>query len=694
MAPLPPMTVCEKILFSHSIGLDSPTFVPGQVLCLAPDWMLASEASWSHMDKIYTRYGRPGLRRKDRFWLAPDHLVDPRVNHLPKPKAMIEACERIAEELEMGDNFNPPNTTIVHTEFYRSRSQPGMLIFGSDSHTGSSGCVGSLAIGMGVTDVFIQLITGETYLKLPEIVQIELVGKPRFGITGKDVILGVLGLIKRNTACYGRLVEFTGQGLLHLSCDARFAMANMVTELGGIGACVVPDAITKAYIEARKDPRHKNDAIYYTPDEGAQYADSYTIDISEVETLIALYPSPDNVFPIAKVEPFALDGVFIGACTTTEEELILAALVLEQGLKQGLRPVDESKKLRRVTPGSLAILQRLKKLGLTDVYEEAGFVVGAPGCSYCVGLGADQAGKGEVWLSSQNRNFRDRMGPGSIANITSAAAVAASSFSMIVTNPQFLLSKIDKARYASMRAYPTTNPADLPAPAFSQPEPLVEEDGMQLDAITTSFTTKPTAAIPRRITSRVQRFGDNIDTDAIIPADHCFPTDPAELGKGCFVYYKPSFYDLVHSGASVIVAGEAFGSGSSREQAPRSIKAAGVQAIIARSFAFIYGRNQANCGILGICMNDDAFYEAAREGADIEIELEARIIRCNGVSFSFFLDPVEEQLLAAGGLLSVYEQYGPRLFRELQQRAFKAEQYQGKVNVDALSHPSTNAVEW
>jgi homoaconitate hydratase len=116
------------------------------------------------------------------------------------------------------------------------------------------------------------------------------------------------------------------------------------------------------------------------------------------------------VKPITEVEPFQLDGVFIGACTTTEEELILAGLVLEEGLKQGLKPVTHG--LRRVTPGSKPIVERLRALGLLDIYERAGFVIGAPGCSYCVGLGADQAGKGEVWLSSQNRNFKDRMGPG------------------------------------------------------------------------------------------------------------------------------------------------------------------------------------------------------------------------------------------------------------------------------------------
>lgn len=127
---------------------------------------------------------------------------------------------------------------------------------------------------------------------------------------------------------------------------------------------------------------------------------------------MALYPSPDDVVPVSNpaIAGKVLDGCFIGACTTAEEDLIIGAMVLEIGLKNGIVPVKKGK--RRVVPGSLPILHRLKELGFVDVYEKAGFTVGVPGCSYCVGMGADRAGEGEVWLSSQNRNFENRMGKG------------------------------------------------------------------------------------------------------------------------------------------------------------------------------------------------------------------------------------------------------------------------------------------
>lgn len=408
----PGLNACQKILIQHAIGLPSnPGYIlPDKVLLLKPSWLLCSEAAWNSMEGSYNSLGRPSFHRPDRFWLAPDHIVDPRVNDRPREKSIIEKCERVAKEMDLGDNYNPPNTTIMHTDFYRKRCQPGMLVIGADSHTGSAGSLGALAIGMGITDVMMQIVTGETFLKMPEVICIRFVGRPPQGLGGKDVILGVLGQLKRNTVAAERLVEFVGDGLKYLSSDARFAICNMVTEFGGIGALVVPDAVTANFVARRPGTRHKSDGIYFRPDSNAEYAGQYEIDLSKIEHYVALYPSPDNVVPVSQAELPVLQGCFIGACTTTEEDLMLGGLVLREGLNMCMKPI--AKGLRRVTPGSIGIVEKLSKLGLIEVYEDAGFVVGAPGCSYCVGMGIDKAGKGEVWLSSQNRNYRDRMGPG------------------------------------------------------------------------------------------------------------------------------------------------------------------------------------------------------------------------------------------------------------------------------------------
>ncbi|KAJ2751557.1 hypothetical protein IWQ56_006864, partial [Coemansia nantahalensis] len=346
---------------------------------------------------------------------------------------------------------------------------PGQLVIGADSHTCSAGAVGALSIGMGAADVVMPLVTGETWLQVPETVEIRFVNEPPFGIGGKDIILDVLRQLKRNTVAFERAVEYTGPGLKHMSCDARFACANMATEFGGIAGVFEADEITAAYVAKRKSPEYKKHSLYFRADPDAHYAESHIIDLSRVDSLVALHPSPDNVVDVDDVH-LDLDGCFIGACTTAEEDLILAALVLEAGLNKGLTPVAGGN--RRVTPGSVPILAKLRRLGLVDVYKRAGFQVGAPGCSYCLGIAADVAGDGEVWLSSQNRNFKNRMGPGSIANLASAATVAASSFSMKTTNPRELLDLIDRDRYRKMLDVWMDKGSSI---AVTEPNPRLEE---------------------------------------------------------------------------------------------------------------------------------------------------------------------------------------------------------------------------
>ncbi|KAL9124746.1 MAG: hypothetical protein Q9217_005956 [Psora testacea] len=253
------------------------------------------------------------------------------------------------------------------------------------------------------------LATGETWFKVPESINIRLVNRPAWFIRGKDIILYILKELKRNTVAADRIVEFSGPGTEYLSCDARFAISNMCTELGGITGIFAPDKVTHAYINQRLLKSNKINSIYFRADENAQYASVSEIDLAKVESFIALYPSPDNVVPLSEKLGMRFDGCFIGACTTTEEELILAALVLQVGLNENISLAAGK---RQVVPGSLPIVNKLRKLGLLEVYENAGFVRTAPGCSLCLGMGVDKAMEGETWLSSQNRNFKNRMGKG------------------------------------------------------------------------------------------------------------------------------------------------------------------------------------------------------------------------------------------------------------------------------------------
>jgi hypothetical protein len=221
------MTLTEKIFAAHDIQRRGEV-KPGDVICVDVDWVIASELSWAAMERTYDDLGKPGIFRNDRLWIAGDHVVDPRVKDHPKIKPLVEASERARQIFKMTENQGM-NYTIMHTEFCRERAQPGMLIIGSDSHTCSAGSVSALAIGLGVADVTLPLVLGETWFRVPEVVEIRFINSPKPGIGGKDVILYVLQQLKRNTVAAERVVEYTGPGVKYLSCDARFAIANMTT---------------------------------------------------------------------------------------------------------------------------------------------------------------------------------------------------------------------------------------------------------------------------------------------------------------------------------------------------------------------------------------------------------------------------------------------------------------------------------
>jgi len=172
----------------------------------------------------------------------------------------------------------------------------------------------------------------------------------------------------------------------------------------------VPDIITQDFINKRKKPKYRSHSTYFRPDPDAQYIETHIIDLAQVQSFVARYPKPDDVVPVGELAGLELQGCFIGACTTAEEDLVLAALVLEEAMRRGATPARTG--IRKMVPGSLPILHKLRRTGLADIYLQAGWEIGVPSCSYCVGASADKAAKGETWLTSQNRNFENRMGAG------------------------------------------------------------------------------------------------------------------------------------------------------------------------------------------------------------------------------------------------------------------------------------------
>jgi aconitate hydratase/homoaconitate hydratase len=444
----------------------------------------------------------------------------------------------------------------------------------------------------------------------------------------------------------------------------------MTAEFGGLNGIFEPDGIVAAWLASRSEQTAAElaEARYFRADDDAPYVARYGIDLSQLEPLLAKPVSPDNVAPVREHLGMPVHGVFIGACTTTEEELVLGGLLLEAALAAG-ETIRRPEARRLVVPGDLSIQGRLYAAGLWRAYEQCGFRIDPPGCSMCLGVASQRAEKGETWLSSQNRNYPNRMGEGSLAYLASAATVAATSLSMEIRDPRSLLGRIDPARLAKILGQEVGR---IPEVAYRQSEPTavtLSPPGSP-DRPAPSHTGPAASTAQSPLSGRVQRFGDHVDTDAIIPGQFCHLTELAELGSHCFEFVRPGFPARVAEGQSIVVAGEGWGSGSSREQAVWALRGAGVRAVIAKSYAFIHKRNLVNEALAFLLVTDPAFYAACQEDDTLDLDLASgriRHVKSGQVFQAQPPSPLITALTQEGGLVPAIRHHGQAVFSALTQ---------------------------
>ncbi len=648
-----PMTLTQKILFDHAVRPPAEGLRTGDMVRVKVDWTIASELAWNGMAQTYEALGSPPLHDKERFYLAVDHTVDPvTLASDPKARALTELSRRFAKDSGI-KHFYDANETILHTKFYRDLVLPGQVVLGADSHTSSHGGMGAFAIGLGGADITVAMVLGESWIEVPEAIAVEFTGDLQFGVTGKEIILKTLGELGRNTVAMERSVEYVGEAVRHFTPDMRFTIANMTAEFGGLNGIFEADGQIAEWLQ--RFPRTDAAPRYFRADADAEYVGRYPIDLSTMAPQIAKPFSPDNVHGVDTLAGMALQGAFIGACTTTEEELVLGALVLEQMLAAGHTPVETRNRL--VVPGDTNIVRRLQASGLTAIYERAGFRVGPPGCSMCLGIASEKAAPDENWITSQNRNYRNRMGAGSLAWLASASTVAASALDLKVADPRPWLARVDQDRYHAILERRPERP--LPEITLSEPDPQTGDAGSAASAATT-------AGAGATLQGQVALFGDHIDTDAMIPGEFCHLTDLGELGDHCFHYVAPGFKARVAAGQSVVVAGEAWGSGSSREHAVWALKGAGVQAVIAKSYAFIHKRNLVNEAIPHLVLADPSFHAAVEDGAPITLDLASGAVTVGGRTWQAQAPrAIAAALQAAGGIVPAIRAHGPEVFERL-----------------------------
>lgn len=545
--------------------------------------------------------------------------------------------------LKHGIIYSKPGNGICHQLHLERFAKPNKTLIGSDSHTPTSGAMGMIAIGAGGLDVAVGMAKGFYFIKMPKVLNVELTGSLQKGVSSKDVILYI---IKELTVKGGvdRVVEYSGEGVKTLSLTERATITNMGAEIGATTSIFPSDENTKLFLE--KQGRGE-DYIPLCADEDAQYDEKITIDLSTLTPKVAYPHSPDNVHDLPK-EKIKIDQVAIGSCTNSSYvDLMQVAKILEG--KKIHRDVDLV-----ISPGSSNIISMLSNNGALSTFIKAGARILEAGCGPCIGIGQSPKTNG-VSLRTFNRNFKGRCG-------TTDAEV-------------YLVSPL-VAAYSALQGY-IADPRELEMDFnIDLPEEFEVSDSYFINALsdeerkTIEYVKGPNISIFPNLDEGIKivkdkvvlKTGDNITTDDIVPSSVDlikYRSNIPELTKYCFNTIISNFKERCdnHKGG-VIVGGENYGQGSSREHAALVPLHMGIKAVIAKSFARIHKANLVNAGILPFVFVDKADYDKIGEFTDIEIAFDfdnlTGVAKIDGQEYPLKLEVSDREvdILKNGGYLN------------------------------------------
>lgn len=545
--------------------------------------------------------------------------------------------------------FSRPGNGICHQVHLERFSVPGQTLLGSDSHTPTCGAAGMLAIGAGGLDVAVAMGGGAYYLAMPKICKVELTGALRPMVTAKDVILEVLRRLSVKGGV-GKIMEYSGEGLMTLSVPERATIANMGAELGATTTVFPSDEVTRAFFKAQG---REDDWSELMPDPDAEYDEEISIDLSALHPLAAMPHSPDNVAPVSEKAGIKIDQVAIGSCTNSSYADMMKVAEILDG-----HTVAPNVSLV-ISPGSRQVLTMLASNGALAKMVAAGARVLECACGPCIGMGQAPA-TDAVSLRTFNRNFCGRSGTASASVwLVSPETAAVSAITGVLTDPE------------------TWAPVEKPA----LPERFAADDSMVLapaadpDAVEVvrgpNIKPFPKAQAPAEtIEGKVLiKLGDNITTDHIMPSNAKllpYRSNVPYLSEFCLTPCDAGFPARAkENGGGFIVAGQNYGQGSSREHAALAPLYLGVKGVVALGFARIHRANLINNGILPLCLENEADYAALSEGDEITIDRvheqiaaaargEGVTLRCGDreIKVRMTITPRQRDILLAGGLLN------------------------------------------
>ncbi len=416
------MTMTQKILAAHA-GLDEVK--AGQLIQANLDIVHGNDVTSPVAINEFERCGATGVFDKSRITLVMDHFTP---NKDIKSAQNCKQVRTFANKYDIDNYFDVGTMGIEHALLpEKGLVVPGDAVIGADSHTCTYGALGAFSTGVGSTDMAAGMITGKAWFKVPSALKIVLTGKPGENVSGKDVILHLIGRIGVDGALY-RSLEFTGPGVANLSIDDRLCIANMAIECGAKNGIFPVDDVTRAYVDARKT----RDYVVYEADEDAEYDEVIEINMSELRPTVAFPHLPENTKTIdeAEKEHVVIDQAVIGSCTNGRIEDMRAAAAILKGRKV-------SSHVRTIViPATQQIYLQCIEEGLAKIFVEAGAIVSTPTCGPCLGGHMGILAKGERAIATTNRNFVGRMGhPESEVYLSNPAVAAASAVKGYICDP-------------------------------------------------------------------------------------------------------------------------------------------------------------------------------------------------------------------------------------------------------------------
>jgi 3-isopropylmalate/(R)-2-methylmalate dehydratase large subunit len=415
------MTMTQKILAAHA-GLDSVK--PGQLIMAKLDLVLGNDITTPVAIREFNKIGAGKVFDKEKIAIVPDHFTP---NKDIKSAEQCKCCRDFANDMEIKNYFEVGQMGIEHALIpEKGLAVAGDVIIGADSHTCTYGALGAFSTGVGSTDMGAGMARGEAWFKVPEAIKFEITGKMGPWVSGKDVILHIIGMIGVDGALY-KSMEFSGDGLKNLTMDDRFTIANMAIEAGAKNGIFAVDEQTIEYIKEHSDRDYK----IYEADEDAVYSEVIKIDLSKISLTVSFPHIPDNTRTIDKVGDVRIDQVVIGSCTNGRISDLRAAAKVLQGKKV-------NKNVRAIIfPATQKIYLEAIREGLIEIFIEAGAVVSTPTCGPCLGGHMGVLAAGERAVATTNRNFVGRMGhPESEVYLASPAVAAASAITGKISSPE------------------------------------------------------------------------------------------------------------------------------------------------------------------------------------------------------------------------------------------------------------------